>query len=106
MQIENHLPFMIVVSTYDVSDVVYRAPFQTRSVAPGATGVVRAHDGGRCKIKLELIDGPRTWVLDQPDEHIYAERDVIRVGQPHQGGRSPAGLANREVATAGAGTTS
>lgn len=82
MQIENHFPFVIVVSTYDVNDFVYWVPFQTRSISPGTTGVVRAHDGGRCKIKLEMIDGPRTWVLDRPDDHVYSDHDVITVGKP------------------------
>jgi len=74
-----------------VNDFVYGAPFQTRSISPGTTGVIRAHDGGRCKIKLEMIDGPRTWVLDRSDEHIYSDGDVIRVGQPQRGGRSSVG---------------
>lgn len=106
MQIENHLPFVIVVSTYDVSDFVHWIPFQTRSVSPGATGTVRAHDRGRCKIKLEMIDGPRTWVLDQPDEHIYSERDVIRLGQPQRCGHPSLVPVNREVATTGVDRTS
>jgi len=103
MQIENYLPFVIVVSTYDVSDIVYWVPFQIRSVSPGATGVIRAHDGGRCKIKLEMIDGPRTWVLDRPDEHIYSECDVIRLGQPQRCGHPTAGPVKHEVAATGAG---
>jgi hypothetical protein len=82
MQIENHFPFVVVVSTYDVNDFVYWVPFQTRSISPGTTGVVRAHDGGKCKIKLEMIDGPRTWVLDRPDDHVYSEHDVIAIGKP------------------------
>src|SRR4051812_31309909 len=85
MQIENYFPFVVVVSTYDVNDFVYWIPFQTRSISPGTTGVVRAHDGGKCKIKLEMIDGPRTWVLDRPDDHIYAEHDVITIGKPPSG---------------------
>lgn len=82
MQIENHFPFVVVVSTYDVNDFVCWTPFQTRTINPGTIGVVRAHDGGRCKIKLEMIDGPRTWVLDRPDDHVYSDRDVITVGKP------------------------
>lgn len=89
MQIENYLPFVIVVSTYDVNDFVYRVPVQTRSVGPGATGVVRAHDGGRCKIKLEMIDGPRTWVLDRSDDHVHSDGEVIRVGRPQRCAHAP-----------------
>jgi hypothetical protein len=81
VQIENHFPFVIVVSTYDVADYLYWVPAQTRNIGPCATGVIRAHDGGRCKIKIEIIDGPRTWVLDRPDDRVYADGDTITIGR-------------------------
>jgi hypothetical protein len=82
VQIENYFPFVIVVSTYDVIDYLYWIPVQTRTIGPRCTDAVRAHDGGRCKIKVEIIDGPRVWVLDRPDDHIYSEGDVVKIGQP------------------------
>ena len=81
MQIENHFPFVIVVSTFDVDDYLYWVPAQTRNIGPCATGVIRAHDGGRCKIKVEIIDGPRTWVLDRPDDRVYADGDTLTIGR-------------------------
>jgi hypothetical protein len=80
MQIENHLPFPIVVRTYDAGDVLYWIPAYSQKVAGHTTSNLRAHDGGRCKIKIEIIDGPRTWVLDRPDERVYTDSDVLTVG--------------------------
>lgn len=93
MQIENHFPFVIVVSTCDVIDYLYWIPVHMRSIGPRCTDIVRAHDGGRCKIKVEIIDGPRVWVLDRPDDHIYSEGDVIKIGQPDLVAYPPVGRA-------------
>jgi hypothetical protein len=81
VQIENHFPFVIVVSTYDVGDYLYWVPAQTRNIGPCASGVIPAHDGGRCKIKIEIIDGPRTWVLDRPDDRVYADGETLTIGR-------------------------
>jgi hypothetical protein len=90
VQIENHFPYVIVVSTYDVDDYLYWVPVETRKLGPCTTGVIPAHDGGQCKIKIEIIDGPRTWVLDRPDDHVYAESDTLRIGQSAFSVRPPA----------------
>jgi len=100
VQIENYFPFVIVVSTYDVIDYLYWIPVQTWNIGPCGTGVVRAHDGGRCKIKVEIIDGPRIWILDRPDDHIYSEADIIRIGQSDFHAHSPV---DRDAGTAVAG---
>jgi hypothetical protein len=100
VKIENYFSFVIVVSTYDVFDYLYWVPVQTWQIDPRSTGVVRAHDGGRCKIKVEIIDGPRIWVLDRPDNHIYAEADIIRIGQSDVSGQSSL---DRDAGTTAAG---
>jgi hypothetical protein len=97
MKIENRLPVAVVVSTYDVGDFLYWIPNQVRPLEPCTTGVVQAHDGGRCKIKVEIVDGPRTWVLDRPDSRIYTDADIVQLGEP-----GPAPVAAAALDTPGA----
>jgi hypothetical protein len=80
MQIENQLPFAVVVCTYDVGDFLFWLPWQVHNLEPGVTRSIAAHDHGRCKLKIEIVDGSRIWVLASPTDAIYAEGDVIRIG--------------------------
>jgi|GEM_PF-5134585 len=80
MQIENHLPFAVVVCTYDVADFLFWIPWQVHNLEPGMTRSIAAHDHGRCKLKIEIVDGARLWVLKAPADVIYSERDVVRIG--------------------------
>jgi hypothetical protein len=84
MQIENHLPFAVVVCTYDVGDFLFWIPWQVHNLEPGMTRSIAAHDHGRCKLKIEIVDGARLWVLKAPADVVYADRDVVRIG-PHLG---------------------
>ena len=80
MQIENHLPFAVVVCTYDVADFLFWIPWQVHNLEPGMTRSIAAHDHGRCKIKIEIVDGARLWVIKAPAEVVYSDRDVVRIG--------------------------
>lgn len=84
MQIENHLPFAVVVCTYDVADFLFWIPWQVHNLEPGMTRSIAAHDHGRCKLKIEIVDGARLWVLKAPADVVYSDRDVVRIG-PHLG---------------------
>ncbi len=80
MQIENHLPFAVVVCTYDVGDFLFWIPWQVHNLEPAMTRSIAAHDHGRCKLKIEIVDGARLWVLKAPADVVYSDRDVVRIG--------------------------
>ncbi len=80
MQIENQLPFAVVVCTYDVADFLFWLPWQVHNLEPGAMRSITAHDQGRCKLKIEIVDGSRLWVLATPADAVYADHEVVRIG--------------------------
>ncbi|MEO7734749.1 MAG: hypothetical protein ABIY55_27590 [Kofleriaceae bacterium] len=80
MLIENHLPFAVVVCTYDVGDFLFWIPWQVHNLEPGMTRSIAAHDHGRCRLKIEIVDGPRLWVLKAPADVVYTDREVVEIG--------------------------
>jgi hypothetical protein len=80
MWIENQLPFAVVVCTYDVADFLFWLPWQVHNLDPGATRSITAHDHGRCKLKIEIVDGPRLWVLATPADAVYTDHEVVKIG--------------------------